>query len=145
MIRDFQLEADRHFGEDGYSVAAIAHDPTCVCELATGQSHAETLRMLTDGPSHVFPICGSYAPALSEFDDFAHELLQTQYPLSLGANESIESVTLVDRSGAQKPLAASAYSYDAASSTLTLADNVLSANLAQLEVKLVDPCVPRVR
>ncbi len=145
MIRAFQLEADRHFGEDGYNVAAITHDESFDCELATGQSYAKTLRMVTDGPSHVFPICGSYAPAISEFDAFAHGLLQTEYLVTLGSNESIDTVALVDRKGTKRVLEASQYTYDEDTSMLKLDASVLSASKETLEVTLVDPCVPRAR
>jgi hypothetical protein len=145
MIRGFQVEATNVFGEDGYYVATIAFDPSFSCELEAGQSHATTLRMVSAGPSDVFPICESYAPVLSEIQLFAKALLPTEYTVDVTAQESIEAVTVDTRDGDSRELDPADYNYDPETSTLTVGAEALDASDVGLSVDIVDPCARRVR
>jgi hypothetical protein len=144
MIRDFQVKAINTFGEDGFYVATIAFDPSFDCTPGTGQSYAQFLRLISKGPKDVFPICEPYAPVLSSVTGFAKKLLPTDYAISLGANESIESVSVTGRDGETRQLQAEQFSYDAAAMNLHIDASALHASDVTLNVTLVDPCARRV-
>lgn len=144
MIRDFQVKAINTFGEDGFYVATIAFDTSFDCTPGTGQSYAQFLRLISKGPKDVFPICEPYAPVLSSVTGFAKKLLPTDYAISLGANESIESVSVTGRDGETRQLQAEQFSYDAAAMNLHIDASALHANDVTLNVTLVDPCARRV-
>jgi hypothetical protein len=145
LIHLFHADADRAFGPENYFVETIVFDQSFACMPQAGQSYATQLETIATSPEHVFPICESYAPALQQVDDFAQELLQTEYSFELGKTEQIDGVTVESRDGTTRELASDDYQYDDATSTLDIDRAALQSSDLRLSVQVVDPCVPNAR
>jgi hypothetical protein len=143
MVREFQNTATEKFGESGFVVETILFDPAFSCELAEGQSHGTTLRELASTPEDVFPICESYAPALSRAERFARALLQTEYALELGPHESIEALVVTDEAGVERTLNATDYSH--ANGQLLINPEAISSGDVSLNVQILNVCVNSAR
>lgn len=139
----FLRTADELFGEN-YVVEAIVHAPEFSCELGSGQSHGTNLASIAT-PGDVFPICESYAPALSRVRGFARELLQTEYEFELSNRETIEAVVITDQSGTERELSASDYAYDRDSARFTLNPAALRSSDRSLSVEIAVHCQPVAR
>jgi hypothetical protein len=133
------------FGADGHRFEVIGFDPSLPCAPQAGQSHATNLRRLLRSSADLFPICESYAPALSAVSSFAETLVVGEVPLTLAVGEQLAAVSVVDAAGAQRPLAASSFHYDAAAQRLVFVSGVLRAQDRSLKLALVRACPELVR
>jgi hypothetical protein len=78
-------------------------------------------------------------------DDFAQELLQTEYTVTLAATEHIETVTIESRDGSERELTPGDYQYDESTSLLSIDRAALQSSDLELKVEVIDPCVPNAR
>jgi hypothetical protein len=145
LIHLFHSEAARVFGSDNYFVESIVFPPGGPCTPAQGQSYASELMKVASSPEQVYPICESYAPALSHVNDFARGLLQTEYALHLESRESIESITVHSRDATERQLAPQDYQYDPDAAVLHINEDALRSADIDLKVEVVDPCAPIIR
>ena len=141
----FKSRADAAFGRSSYLVEAIIFDPTFSCELGAGQSYATTLAGVVADPKHVFPLCQPYAPALDGVLGFAQTLVQTSFRVDLEPDEHITFVHVTDQSGTERALAASQFSYDPTTRTLSIQPSSVNATDRTLRVEITSDCRPIVR
>jgi hypothetical protein len=134
MVGYFDSAATAAFGADGYRTETIQFDPAFSCPMGPGQSYGPTLRTLASAPADVFSICGDYSAALAGVSDFA-AAIPDAYPLSLGPNDTVTGVSVVNTSGATRSLAPSDYTVDA-SGVLRLGAGVLTKSDASLRVTI---------
>jgi hypothetical protein len=138
----FSSKAASVFAPKAYSMEAIVYEPDFSCQLGTGQSYATNLAAVVGDPTHLFPLCQPYAPALSGVLGFAQALIQTQYPLTLKDDEDVTDVVVVDKSGNQRDLAKSDYSYSRDTGILTISQDALRSSDATLSVQVTSDCRP---
>lgn len=141
ISRYFTGQASAVFAGGGYLVEAIVLDPAFSCPLGAGQSYAKTLASLA-GPSHVFPLCQSYAPALDGVLGFAQTLIQTQFSLVLLADEQVTFVHVITKGGAERVLADNQFHYDRAAQILSIDRTALTGQDATLRVEVTSDCRP---
>jgi hypothetical protein len=140
VARYFSTAVAGVFSPDAYRVEAIVFEPSFSCKLGTGQSYAANLANFVGDPSQLFPLCESYAPALSGVLEFAQTLLQTQYHLTLMADEDVTDVVVIDKSGNERHLAKSDYGYSRDTGILTIAQTALRSSDASLKVEVTSDC-----
>lgn len=141
----FSSQAEQVFGNGKYFVEVIGLMPGFACPLGAGQSHASNLATLASSPADVFPICDSYAPALSRVRSYATGSLRTEYPLAISELETVEAVYVTDLLGAERELASDAYTHDFSLSTLRLEAGVLTNRDRTLRVELQVHCTRPLR
>ncbi len=140
LVTSAKQLATTAFGPEGYSIELIAFDPAFACTPEQGQSFATNLKMLVESSDDVFPICGDYAPALENVRAFASTLVNTEQPVVLRPEETIDAVRVVSKSGAKRELPAARYSYDRTAGMLHLMAADLSADDVSIEVAIANPC-----
>src|SRR5690606_7871529 len=112
------------------------------CELGAGQSYATNLGKIVTDSSHLFPLCGSYAPALASVLGFAESLIRTEFLLQLEDGESISQVLVESRDGAQRELPAASWTYDDATATLRVDRSAIAGTDSRLNVEVTSACIP---
>jgi hypothetical protein len=145
LVDHVKRSAQAIFGESGHRFEVIGFDPSFRCAPQPGQSHAENLRRLLRSSADLFPICESYAPALSAVGAFAETLVAHELPLELQAGEQLASAIVVDAAGAERLLSASAFRYDAAGRRLVFVPGTLTAQDRSLKLTLIRSCPMIVR
>jgi hypothetical protein len=145
MIYLFHADAERSFGEQNYFVESILFTEGSSCVPQAGQSYGTGLAKLASSPEQVYPICESYAPALSSVNSFAQDLLETEYTLELGERESIESVVVESRDGSTRDLGPDDYQYDKEQARLSIDRDALRSSDLRLSVEVLDPCAPPIK
>jgi hypothetical protein len=138
----FSSKAAGLFAPEAYRLEAIVYEPNFSCQLGTGQSYAKNLATFVGDPSHLFPLCEPYAPALSGVLDFAQTLIQTQYQLTLMADEDVTDVVVIDQSGTERDLAKTDYTYSRDTGILTISKDALHSSDAKLRVEVTSDCRP---
>ncbi len=138
----FTSKAASVFAPNAYAMEAIVYEPNFSCQLGTGQSYATNLAAVVGDPTHLFPLCQSYAPALSGVLGFAQALIQTQYQLTLKQDEDVTDVVVVEKSGAKRELMKSDYSYSRDTGILTISQDALHSSDATLSVQVTSDCRP---
>jgi len=138
----FKSMAAKVFSAGGYLLQGIVFDPSFSCQLGGGQSYATNLGHFIGDPSHVFPLCEPYAPALDSVLGFAQTLIQTQFALQLKDDEHVSSVIIIDNGGAERKLPSSAYQFDAATGTLKVDPLSIHGDDADLRVEITSDCRP---
>lgn len=128
------------FGAEGYSIELIAFEPAFDCVPEQGQSIASNLQMLVESTDDVFPICGDYAPALENVRAFASTLVNTDQPIVLRPQETIDTVRLIGKDGTTRELAPERYSYDRVAGVLHLMAADIRADDVSVEVAIANPC-----
>jgi len=141
----FRTTADRAFAAGSYLLEGILFSPTFSCALGSGQSYATNIMRVIGDASRVFPLCGSYAPALDGVVGFAETLLETEFTLALEDDEHVTAVVVVAKNGAERTLAAGQYSFDPTTGKLVLVKSALSGTDASLRVEVTSDCRPLVR
>lgn len=141
----FRSHADAAFGRESYLVEAILLDPAFTCSLGAGQSYGTTLAGVVGDRKRLFPLCQPYAPALDGVLGFAQALVQTQFSFSIKADEHVSAVTVADKSGAERQLLATQYTYDRATQTLNVQPSALTANDSTLRVEVTSDCRPVIK
>lgn len=142
LAHHFLEKAKSQFGDGGFLVEAIVHDPSFSCELGAGQSYATNLGKIVTDSSHLFPLCGSYAPALASVLGFAESLIRTEFLLQLEDGESISQVLVESRDGAQRELPAASWTYDDATATLRVDRSAIAGTDSRLNVEVTSACIP---
>jgi len=145
LAHHFLQEAKSQFGEGGFLVEAIVHDPSFSCELGAGQSYATNLSKIVADSSHLFPLCDSYAPALASVLGFAQSLIQTEFLLQLEEGESISQVLIEASDGAQRELPAASWTYDEATGTLRVDRSAITGTDSRLNVEVTSACIPIIK
>jgi hypothetical protein len=141
----FRNMADSQFGRAHYLVEGILLDPAFSCELGPGQSYAANLAAMIDDPTHLFPLCESYAPALAGVLEFAQDLVQTEFVLDLEDDEDVSAVTVVDGSGVGRMLSADQYQFDVATQILRIEPGVIASTDTDVDVEVTSACRPIVK
>lgn len=141
----FKTHADAAFATKSYLVEAIVLDSAFRCSLGAGQSYATNIASVVGDPKHLFPLCEPYAPALDGVLSFAQTLVQTSFPLSLQPDEHVTVVYVLDKSGTERELTSSQFTYDRATQTLNVQPTQLHASDSTLRVEVTSDCRPVVR
>jgi hypothetical protein len=141
----FKSVAAKAFAGGGYLLEGIVFDPSFSCTLGSGQSYATNLTRFIGDPSHIFPLCESYAPALDGVLGFAQTLLQTEFELALKNDEHITAVIVIAKDGTERSLPTAAYTFDASSAVLKIDPASIAATDANLRVEITSDCRPVVR
>ena len=131
------------FAAGGYLLEGIVFEPSFSCALGSGQSYATNLANFIGDPSHLFPLCESYAPALDGVVDFAQTLVQTQFALALQSDEHITRVTVVAKDQSERRLTDQDYHF--AAGTLELEAAAIRASDVNLRVEITSDCRPVIR
>jgi len=138
----FKSAAAKAFAGGNYLLEGILLEPSFSCKLGSGQSYAANLARFIGDPTHIFPLCESYAPALDGVLGFAQTLLQTEFSLDLKHDEHITAIIVIGKDGRERSLGAEAYAYDAASSVLKIEPASIASNDANLRVEITSDCRP---
>ena len=138
----FKSRASAVFKPNAYQLEAIVFAPEFSCSTKQGQSNATNIAQFVDDKSHLFPICGSYAPALAGVLSFAQGLIQTDYPLQLAADEHVTFVHVIAKDDSERTLDSSAYSYSASLQKLSVSRSALSSKDSRLRVEVTSDCRP---
>ncbi|HET7544412.1 MAG TPA: hypothetical protein VFK05_31290 [Polyangiaceae bacterium] len=123
----------------------ILLDSSFSCPLGGGQSYATNIESVIADPTHVFPLCQSYAPALDGVLGFAQALVQTKYTLTLKDDEHVTSVVIIGKDGTERTLDTGSYSVNEATGVLDINPSALHGNDANLRVEVTSDCRPIVR
>ena len=100
--------------------------------------------MIAD-PTHVFPLCQSYAPALDGVLGFAQTLLQTHYTLTLKHDEHVTSVVIISKDNTERTLEKGSFSFDEATAVLNIDPSALRGSDANLRIEVTSDCRPIVK
>lgn len=141
----FRNTASATFGPGHYLVEGIVLDPAFSCPLGPGQSYATNLAAMINSPTHLFPLCESYAPALEGVLDFAQDLVQTEFTLDLADDEDVTSVTVVDAYGVERTLSVDQFEFDVETQLLEIAPGVIASTDTDLDVEVTSACRPIVK
>lgn len=145
LSQAFRAQADERFGADHYLVEGILLSPEFSCELGPGQSHATNLIDMIGDSTYVFPLCGSYAPALDGVLTFAQALVQTEFLIDLNRYEDISGVILTDNAGSERTLSEAQFDFDFEAQLLSLDPLSIQSNDTNLRVEVTAYCEPVVR
>jgi hypothetical protein len=138
----FKTTAAKAFAGGGYLLEGIVFDPSFSCTLGSGQSYATNLGRFIGDKTHLFPLCESYAPALEGVVGFAQTLIQTEFTLTLKADEHVSSVVIIAKDGSERKLGAAAYHFDPATQILKVDPASLGNADASLRVEVTSDCRP---
>ncbi|HYQ04900.1 MAG TPA: hypothetical protein VER96_39765 [Polyangiaceae bacterium] len=141
----FKTKANAVFKANAYQLEAIVFEPEFSCSLKQGQSNATNIAQFVGDKSHLFPICESYAPALAGVLSFAQGLIQTEFSVQLAADEHVSQVIVVAKNGSERTLDSAAYTYSAATQTLSLSRSALSSLDSTLRVEVTSECRPVIK
>lgn len=142
LQKSFVEKADAMFGRNGYFYSAIIHDQVedtnLGCPASANSTYGTKYRALASQVqnSNVYSICSTdYSQALtSNIGNFISNLTNTVYTITLAANESIDSVYLIDN-GVETQLQTPT-DFSIRGSNIEFANNVLGAN-ASVRVKIM--------
>lgn len=137
MIDSFKSKAEDLFG-DQHFVEAIVFAPEFECTPDTGQSFATYLRYVASTQDDVFPICESYAPALSRVQEFSRALLRTEYEFTLKEGEDLEGIDVMNGEGEVRELLPDQYSLG--DGVLRIEPEALTSLDVELTVRLARAC-----
>jgi hypothetical protein len=138
----FKSMAAKAFSAGGYLLEGIVLDPSFSCKLGSGQSYATNLSEFIGDPSHLFPLCEAYGPALDGVLGFAQTLIQTQFTLQLEDDEHVTSVIIIDKNDAERQLPSTAYQFDEATGMLEVEPTAIRGDDANLRVEITSDCRP---
>jgi hypothetical protein len=138
----FKSVAAKAFVGGGYLLEGILLDPSFSCKLGSGQSYATNLSRFIGNPTHVFPLCESYAPALDGVLGFAQTLLQTEFTLELKDDEHITAVIVIAKDGRERSLPNATYEFDPSTAVLKVDPASIAATDANLRVEITSDCRP---
>lgn len=138
----FKTTAAQVFRTGGYLLEGIVHHPSFSCTLGDGQSYAEELSRFIGDENHLFPLCGSYAPALDAVLGFAQTLVQTRFTLMLEPDEEVSDVVIIGKDGSSRKLDRSAYTFTPETGTLRIEPAAIGGSDASLKVEITSACRP---
>jgi len=141
----FKSAASKAFAGGGYLLEGIVFEPSFSCKLGSGQSYATNLADFIGDPTHVFPLCESYAPALDGVLGFAQTLIQTEFSLALEKDEHVTAVIIIAKDGSERKLVNVGYQFDATTGTLKVEPASIRASDVNLRVEITSDCRPVVR
>jgi len=143
MALEGREKAESVFGPGGFSFKLVGFEPTFSCEPQAGQSYLSNLLGLVEDTSQVFPICEDYAGTLSQVLDFATGLVQNEYQLKLGVDESLDAVHIVSDDGTTRDLGPAEYTYDPATGLLHIEKSSLRATDQEVALDVGRDCIIR--
>ncbi len=145
VAKYFTSQAEGVFGAGQYLVEGIVFDPRFGCQLGAGQSYATNIAAAIGDSTHVFSLCDAYAPALDGVLDFAQALIETEFTLTLKDDEHVTAVVVIDKTGSERTLTTSQYTFDEASGHLSIDKSAITAEDANLRVEVTSDCRPVVK